>query len=96
MHRLAGETAEVVEFCARLPGPTRVAYEAGPTGYGLARALHAAGDRVCGGGAGKIERPGAGSSVKTDRRDAERVLRLLMIDAPARGQGPERRGGGAA
>ena len=41
--RLPGETSEVVEFCAALPGPARVAYEAGPTGYGLARALHAAG-----------------------------------------------------
>jgi transposase len=41
--RLSGKTGEVVEFCSLLPGPTRVAYEAGPTGYGLARALHAAG-----------------------------------------------------
>src|ERR1700694_2727135 len=40
--RLSGTTSEVVEFCCSLPGPTRVAYEAGPTGYGLARALHAA------------------------------------------------------
>ena len=40
--RLAGETAAVVAFCAGLPGPTRVAYEAGPTGFGLARALAAA------------------------------------------------------
>src|SRR3954453_6056093 len=29
---------------------------------------------------GKIERP-AGDKVKTDQRDAERVLRLVMIDA---------------
>ena len=42
MHRLSGVTAEVVAFCVGLPGPTRVAYEAGPTGYGLARALAAA------------------------------------------------------
>ena len=41
--RLAGATSEVVEFCGWLPGPTRAAYEAGPTGYGLARSLHAAG-----------------------------------------------------
>ncbi len=41
--RLSGVTSEVVEFCSSLPGPTRVAYEAGPTGYGLARALHAVG-----------------------------------------------------
>ena len=41
--RLSGSTSEVVELCSSLPGPTRVAYEAGPTGYGLARALHATG-----------------------------------------------------
>jgi hypothetical protein len=34
VRRLSGETSEVVEFCCSLPGPTRVAYEAGPTGYG--------------------------------------------------------------
>jgi hypothetical protein len=28
--RLPGETVKVVEFLAKLPGPTRVAYEAGP------------------------------------------------------------------
>jgi hypothetical protein len=32
--RLPGTTSEVVGFCVSLPGPTRVAYEAGPTGYG--------------------------------------------------------------
>ena len=35
----------------RWPGPVRVAYEAGPTGYGLARALRGGGHRVPGGGA---------------------------------------------
>ena len=29
--RLSGKTSEVVEFCCELPGPTRAAYEAGPT-----------------------------------------------------------------
>jgi hypothetical protein len=73
--RLPGETARVVEFCVALPGPTRVAYEAGPTGYGLARALHAAGVGCVVASPGKIERP-AQDKVKTDQRDAERVLRL--------------------
>jgi transposase len=41
--RLPGETTKVVEFLAKLPGPARVAYEAGPTGFGLARALEAVG-----------------------------------------------------
>jgi transposase len=77
--RLSGRSSEVVEFCGSLPGPTRVAYEAGPTGYGLARALHAAGVGCVVAAPGKIERP-AGDKVKTDQRDAERVLRLLMID----------------
>ena len=78
--RLPGETAKVVEFLATLPGPTRAAYEAGPTGYGLARALQAAGIGCLVAAPGKIERP-AQDKVKTDQRDAERVLRLLMIDA---------------
>ena len=78
--RLSGETAKVVEFLAKLPGPTRAAYEAGPTGYGLARALLAAGIGCVVAAPGKIERP-AQDKLKTDQRDAERVLRLLMIDA---------------
>ncbi|MCA1698402.1 MAG: IS110 family transposase [Actinobacteria bacterium] len=77
--RLSGKTSEVVKFCASLPAPTRVAYEAGPTGYGLARALHAAGIGCIVAAPGKIERP-AQDRVKTDQRDAQRVLRLLMID----------------
>jgi transposase len=78
VRRLPGATSEVVSFCAGLPGPVRVAYEAGPTGFGLARALQAAGVRCVVAAPGKIERP-ASDRVKTDRRDAERVLRLLMI-----------------
>ena len=78
--RLPGETGKVVGFLAELPGPTRVAYEAGPTGYGLARALHGAGIGCVVAAPGKIERP-AQDRIKTDQRDAERVLRLLMIDA---------------
>ncbi len=78
--RLPGETAKVVGYLAGLPGPTRAAYEAGPTGYGLARELYASGIECVVAAPGKIERP-AQDKVKTDQRDAERVLRLLMIDA---------------
>jgi transposase len=77
--RLPGQTSEVVTFCAGLPGPTRVAYEAGPTGFALARALTAAGVGCVIAAPGKIERPSA-DRVKTDQRDAQRLLRLLMID----------------
>jgi transposase len=78
--RLAGATDEVVAFCAGLPGPAMVAYEAGPTGFGLARALDATGVGCVVAAPGKIERP-AQDRVKTDRRDAERLVRLLMIGA---------------
>ena len=80
VHRLPGTTGGLVAFCAALPGPTRVAYEAGPTGFGLARALTAAGIGCVIAAPGKIERPAA-DRVKTDQRDAERLVRLLMIDA---------------
>jgi transposase len=51
-----------------------------PTGYGLARALQAAGVGCTVAAPGEIERP-AQDKIKIDRRAAERVLRLLMIDA---------------
>jgi transposase len=76
--RLSGDSAEVVAFCAGLSGPTKVAYEAGPTGFGLARSLQAAGIECVVAAPGKIERPSS-ERVKTDRRDAERLVRLLMI-----------------
>jgi transposase len=79
VRRLSGKTAEIVAFCAGLPGPTRVSYEAGPTGFALARALQAAGVQCVVAAPGKIERP-ARDRVKTDRRDAERLVRLLMVD----------------
>lgn len=78
VRRLPGTTGEIVEFCVGLPGPVRVAYEAGPTGFGLARALQAVDVQCVIAAPGKIERP-ATDRVKTDRRDAERLLRLLMI-----------------
>jgi transposase len=76
--RLPGDTSEVVSFVAGLRGPTRAAYEAGPTGFGLARALEVAGIGRVIAAPGKIERP-AQDKVETDRRDAERLVRLLMI-----------------
>jgi transposase len=75
--RLAGATGEVVDFCRGLPAPVRVAYEAGPTGFGLARELVAAGIGCVVAAPGKIARAPQ-DRVKTDRRDAERLVRLLM------------------
>jgi hypothetical protein len=56
-HRLSGEIAEVVAFCAGLRGPTKAAYAAGPAGFGLARALDTAGVGCAVAAPGKIERP---------------------------------------
>src|SRR5436190_21178755 len=78
--KLRGETDRTLALCAELEPPLRVAYEAGPTGFGLARALTAAGIECVVAAPGKIERPAA-DRVKTDQRDAERLVRLLMIDA---------------
>jgi transposase len=63
-------------FCAVLPGPVRAAYEAGPTGYGLARALARRRVQCVVAAPSKIPR-GPGERVKTDRRDAELLVRLL-------------------
>jgi transposase len=60
----------------RLPGPVRATYEAGPTGFVLARKLRAAGIECVVCAPGLIPR-GATDRVKTDRRDAQRLVRLL-------------------
>jgi transposase len=79
VRRLLGGPAEVAAFCRGLGAPVRVAYEAGPTGFVLARLLAGDGVGCVVAAPGKIERP-AQDRVKTDRRDAERLVRLLMID----------------
>jgi transposase len=75
--RLGGESEPVVRLCGSLKEPVKASYEAGPTGYGLARALAAAGVECVVAAPGKIPR-GATEKVKTDRRDAEHLVRLLL------------------
>jgi transposase len=76
--RLVPAPGEVLAWVAALPGPVAVTYEAGPTGFGLARAFAAAGIRCEVIAPSKLERP-PGDRVKTDRRDARRMARLLHI-----------------
>jgi transposase len=76
--RLSPRTGAIVEWVRSLPGPVAVTYEAGPTGFGLARALTGAGVRCEVVAPSKLERP-PGDRVKTDRRDAEWLARLLRI-----------------
>ena len=67
----------VVAWLAGLPGPVRAAYEAGPTGFGLQRAAEAAGIGMQVVAPGKTPRAAA-DRVKTDRKDAELLARLLL------------------
>jgi transposase len=76
--RLCPAVGEVVAWVGGLPGPVRVVYEAGPTGFGLARALAAAGIDCVVAAPSKLPRP-AGDRVKTDARDALLLARLLRL-----------------
>lgn len=68
---------EPIEWLKQLPGPVRACYEAGPTGFGLYRAAIAEGLQVEVIAPGKTPR-GPSDRVKTDRKDAEMLARLLM------------------
>src|SRR3984957_17163027 len=72
-----GEIAAAAGFCAGLPGAVKVAYEAGPTGYVLARELAERRVECVVAAPSKIPRA-SGDRVKTDRRDAEHLVRLLL------------------
>jgi len=77
VQRLRGAPAAVVPaFLAGLERPVRAVYEAGPTGFALARAAAERGLDV------RVIAPGSipkapGDRVKTDRRDAMRIARLF-------------------
>ena len=68
---------EVVAWLRGLSAPVRACYEAGPTGFALYRAAAAAGLRVEVVAPSKTPRA-AGERVKTDRKDAELLARLLL------------------
>ncbi len=76
--RLTPDHREILEWAESLPGPVAVTYEAGPTGFGLARALIAAGIECSVAAPSKLQRP-SGDRVKTDTRDARHLARLLHL-----------------
>jgi transposase len=76
--RLTPDHREIVAWLGDLPGPVAVTYEAGPTGFGLARVLAAAGIACEVAAPSKLIRP-AGDRVKTDARDAAHLARLLHL-----------------
>lgn len=69
---------EVIGWLRQLPGPVATTYEAGPTGFGLYRALTAAGIRCEVAAPSKLTRP-AGDRVKTDAKDALLLAQLLQV-----------------
>jgi transposase len=76
--RVPAAAVALVDWLGGLSQPVRVAYEAGPTGFALARACARAGIECVVAAPGKIPRASA-ERVKTDRRDAERLARLLRL-----------------
>src|SRR5215211_4478796 len=79
--RLAGETDRTLALCAELEPPLRVAYEAGPTGFGLARALTAAGIDCVVAAPGKI--PRAAQDRVQDRPPRRRAPGAAALGRPA-------------
>lgn len=79
--RLGADCGLVVDWLVTAQdrfGTAAAAYEAGPTGFGLARAIEAAGMRCVVAAPSKILRP-SGDRVKTDARDAMLLARLLRM-----------------
>ncbi|MGH3828020.1 MAG: IS110 family transposase [Pseudonocardiaceae bacterium] len=76
--RLTPNHQEILGWMGALPGPVAVTYEAGPTGFGLARALMSAGIDCRVEAPSKLQRP-SGDRVKTDARDAAHLARLLHL-----------------
>jgi len=76
--RLSPSHDQIRSWVQGLPGPVAVTYEAGPTGFGLYRALTAAGVRCVVAAPSKLQRP-SGDRVKTDAKDAVHLARLLRL-----------------
>lgn len=77
--RLTPDHGEILAWIRALPGPAKVVYEAGPTGFSLARTLREAGIDCLVAAPSKLQRP-PGDRVKTDRNDALHLARLLKLD----------------
>jgi transposase len=77
--RLTPSHDHIRSWVTELAGPVAVVYEAGPTGFGLCRALRRAGVRCVVAAPSKLQRP-SGDRVKTDAKDAVYLARLLRLD----------------
>jgi transposase len=77
--RLTPSFDHIRSWVQDLPGQVVVTYEAGPTGFGLYRALTAAGIRCEVAAPSKLQKP-PGERVKTDAKDAVHLAKLLRLD----------------
>ena len=73
--RVMGRPHELLPWLRAVERPARMVYEAGPTGYGLARRALAEGIELSVCAPSKTERPS--DRIKTDQRDAVRLAKLL-------------------
>jgi hypothetical protein len=89
--RLCPAHGEVLGWLSQLPGPVAVVYEAGPTGFGLARAVRAAGVRCEVAAPSKLRRP-AGDRVKTAYHGPSAALRARWGQAPPAARARAHRG----
>ena len=78
---MGGETAKVAAFCAGLPRPVRVAYEAGPTGLRAGARARQARRRVRGRGA-EQDPSGVGGS-REDRSSRRRACGAVAVGREA-------------
>ncbi len=76
--RFGYDVSGVLGWVAGMPQPAAVTYEAGPTGFGLARVFERAGIECVVAAPSKLQRP-SGDRVKTDARDALHLARLLRL-----------------
>ena len=76
--RLTPSHDHIRSWIEQFDGPVAVVYEAGPTGFGLYRALNGVGVRCVVAAPSKLQRP-PGDRVKTDAKDAVHLARLLRL-----------------
>ncbi len=74
--RVVGRPHELLPVLRAVPRPARMVYEAGPTGYGLARRARADGIEIVVCAPSRTDRAPS-DRLKTDKRDAIRLARAL-------------------
>jgi transposase len=79
--RFGDGSEKVIAWLLTLPQPLRGCYEAGPTGFALYRAAEAAGLPIALVAPSKTPRA-PGDRIKSDRKDAELLARLLLAGQP--------------